>query len=161
MASVLPGRLSKCLLKWQLTNVPDGFKKFNCNSWWQLCQIQQANKVATTTGKCARVTAQVHFQPKKAVVPEPKNTIDCNNHQQMCLSDWAISVATTTGKCAKVIEQKTLSGNNQTKQGQCAPQGRQQPLTIEMLLDLPGIEWSVAGTKRQKNFPFFSEEKPV
>jgi len=39
-----------------------------------------------------------------------------------------------------VIEQKTPSGNNQTKQGQCAPHGRQQALTIEMLFDLPGIE---------------------
>ncbi len=152
--------------------------KFCCNDWWQLCLIQRQNKVATTAGKCAKATGKNHFQTKKAVVPIQKITIDCNNHRQMCLSDWAISVAidcnnhrqmclsdwaisvaTTTGKCAKVIERKHQVATIKQNRDNVPPQGRQQPLTIEMLLDLPGIKWSIAGTKRQKKLSLSSPKK--
>ncbi len=66
----------------------------------------------------------------------------------MCLSDWAIQLQQPLASVPKWSSENTKMGNNQLKQGQCAPNGRQQALTIEMLLDLPGIEWLIARTKK-------------
>ncbi len=144
MTSV-PGRsLSKSSLKWQLANVPKGFKKFNCNKWWQLCQIWRIKSLQQSLANVPDWLSKFSCNLIWQLCQNQRQQFNHNNHWQMCLSNWA-----TTGKCAKMIEQKTPRWATVKQNRDNVPPWETASSYKEMLLELPGIEWLIADAKKE------------
>jgi len=124
----------------------------------------RAKLIAITTGKYAWVMEQIQLQQTMAIVLEPKSKINCNNHPNM--PEWLSHIS--CNDCWQVCQSDWVKnakmGNNQAKQGQCAPMAdsKKAALTSEMLLDCPGMKWLFATTKIMGILSLFSpNNQPV